>query len=72
MPVNGSFAPEAALGGLEIQLPLYPRNRTQLGNRGMYEMCQQRTSATRRLLTQKAAALASEAIRTNERQPRSV
>lgn len=42
MPVNGSFAPEAALGGLEIQLPLYPRNRTQLGNRGMSEMCQYR------------------------------
>lgn len=36
------FAPEAALGGLEIQLPPYPRNRTQLGNRGMSEMCQYR------------------------------
>ena len=37
--MNGRFAPGAALGGLEIQLPLYPRNRTQLGNRGMSEMC---------------------------------
>jgi hypothetical protein len=37
--LNGNFAPGAALGGLEIQLPLYPRNRTQLGNRGMSEMC---------------------------------
>jgi hypothetical protein len=39
---NDRFAPEAALGGLEIQLPPYPRNRTQLGNRGMSEMCQYR------------------------------
>jgi hypothetical protein len=39
MPVNGRFAPEATLGGLEIHLPPYPRNRTQLGNRGMSEMC---------------------------------
>jgi hypothetical protein len=36
------LSPEAALGGLEIQLPPYPRNRTQLGNRGMSEMCQYR------------------------------
>jgi hypothetical protein len=43
MRPKGRFAPEAALGGLEIQLPLYPRNRTQLGNRGMSEMCQKRT-----------------------------
>jgi hypothetical protein len=42
MPATGHFAPEAALGGLEIQLPPYPRNRTQLGNRGMSEMCQKR------------------------------
>jgi hypothetical protein len=40
--MNGRFAPEAALGGLEIQLPPYPRNRTQLGNRGMSEICQYR------------------------------
>ena len=26
-------------GRVEIQLPPYPRNRTQLGNRGMSEMC---------------------------------
>src|SRR5882762_2194375 len=32
---DGRFAPKAALGGLEIQLPLYPRKQTQLGNRGM-------------------------------------
>jgi hypothetical protein len=44
MPVNGSFAPEAALGGLEIQLPLYPRKLTQLRNRGMSEKCQKPTS----------------------------
>jgi hypothetical protein len=31
----GRFAPKAALGRLEIQLPLYPRKQTQLGNRGM-------------------------------------
>jgi hypothetical protein len=36
---NVRFAPEAALGRLDIQLPPYPRNRTQLGNRGMSEMC---------------------------------
>jgi hypothetical protein len=39
---NDRFAPEAALGGLEIQLPPYPQNRTQLGNRGMSEMFQYR------------------------------
>src|SRR6476660_8769037 len=32
-------APEAALRGLEIQLPPYPRNQTQFGNRGMSEIC---------------------------------
>jgi hypothetical protein len=31
--------PKAAFGGLEIQLPLYPRKQTQLGNRGMSEKC---------------------------------
>jgi hypothetical protein len=36
---NDRLAPEAALGGLEIQLPLYPRKLTQLRNRGMSEMC---------------------------------
>jgi len=41
------FAPEAALGGLEIQLPLYPRKLTQLRNRGMSEMCQYATSPRR-------------------------
>ena len=30
-------APRAALGRLEIQLPLYPRKQTQLGHRGMSE-----------------------------------
>ena len=40
LKLNVRSTPEAALGGLEIQLPLYPRNRTQLGNRGMSEMCQ--------------------------------
>jgi hypothetical protein len=32
--LNVRFAPEAALGRLEIQLPLYPRKQTQLVNRG--------------------------------------
>ena len=43
--MNGRFAPKAALGRLEIQLPLYPRKQTQLGNRGMSEKCQEQTSA---------------------------
>jgi hypothetical protein len=30
-----AFAPKTALGGLEIQLPLYRRKQTSLGNRGM-------------------------------------
>jgi hypothetical protein len=34
--------PKAALGRLEIQLPLYPRKQTRLGNRGMSEKCQSR------------------------------
>jgi hypothetical protein len=37
---TNAFAPKAALGVLEIQLLLYPRKQTQLGNRGMPEMCQ--------------------------------
>jgi hypothetical protein len=40
---NDRFAPKAALGRLEIQLPLYPRKQTRLGNRGMSEKCQHRT-----------------------------
>jgi hypothetical protein len=36
---NGRFAPKAALGRLEIQLPLYPRKQTLLGNRRMSEKC---------------------------------
>ena len=39
IPVDGRFAPKAALGRLEIQLPLYPRKQTLLGNRGMSEKC---------------------------------
>jgi hypothetical protein len=35
--VNGRIAPEAALGGIEIQLPLYPQKQTQFGNRGTSE-----------------------------------
>jgi hypothetical protein len=42
---NGRFAPEAALGKLEIRLPPYPRKQTQLGNHGMSEARQQRKSA---------------------------
>ena len=41
---NGRFAPEVALGGIEIQLPLHPRKQTQFGNRGMSEKCQFRTN----------------------------
>ena len=37
--MNGRFAPKAALGRLEIQLPLYHRKQTQLGNRGTSEKC---------------------------------
>jgi hypothetical protein len=40
-------APKAALGKLEIQLPLYPRKQTQLGNRGTSEKCQRATSEAR-------------------------
>ena len=47
--VTGSFAPEAALGGLEIQLPLYPQKQTQLGNRGMSEKCQKETRALQQI-----------------------
>jgi len=36
---NDRIAPKAALGRLEIQLPLYPRKQTQLGNRGTSEKC---------------------------------
>jgi hypothetical protein len=32
MPVNGSFAPEAALRSLEVRLPLYTGTQTQLRN----------------------------------------
>ena len=49
MPVTGRFAPEAALGGLEIQFPLYPRKLTQLRNRGMSEMCHFRTHASQQI-----------------------
>jgi hypothetical protein len=41
---DGRFAPKAALGRLEIQLPLYHRKQTQLGNRSMSEKCPTRTS----------------------------
>jgi hypothetical protein len=34
------------LAGAEIQLPLYPRKQTQLGNRAMSEKCQIRKSAS--------------------------
>jgi hypothetical protein len=34
---TGRFAPEAALGGIEIPLPLYPRKLTQSRNRDMSE-----------------------------------
>jgi len=37
MSMTGRFAPGAALGGLEMKPPLYPRRQTQLGNRGMFE-----------------------------------
>src|SRR5882762_10040423 len=37
LSMNGRFAPEAALGKLEIRLPPYPRKQTQLGNHGMSE-----------------------------------
>ncbi len=42
--MNGRFAPQAALGETEIQLPLYPRKLTQSGNRGMSEKCSERKS----------------------------
>jgi transcription elongation GreA/GreB family factor len=37
---NGRFAPNAALGRLEIQVPLCLRKLTRFGNRGMSEKCQ--------------------------------
>jgi hypothetical protein len=49
--MNGSFAPEAALGGIEIQLPLYPRKLTQRGHRRMSEKCQERDATRIRQLT---------------------
>ena len=45
MPVTGRFAPKAALGRLEIPLPLCPRKQTRLGNRGMSVSCHERTHA---------------------------
>lgn len=44
MPMNGGFAPKAALGEFEIQLPLYPPKQTHLGNRVRSEKCQNRKS----------------------------
>src|SRR5882757_7149978 len=44
IPGNGSFAPEAAVAGIDIQLPLYPRKLTQSSKRGMSEKCQTQTS----------------------------
>jgi hypothetical protein len=40
-----SFAPQAAPGETEIQLPLYPRKQTLFGNRSRSEKCQTRTSS---------------------------
>jgi hypothetical protein len=45
MRVTGRFAPKAALGEFEIQLPLYSQKQTQLGSRGTSEKCQTLTSA---------------------------
>jgi hypothetical protein len=45
IPANGSFAPVAAPGGIEIQLPLSPRKLTRFGNRGMSEKCQKQKSS---------------------------
>ena len=52
MSVTGRFAPQAALGEMRIQLPLYPRKLTRFGNRGMPEKCQQATSNTFRVVPQ--------------------
>src|SRR5712672_1458870 len=39
--------------GPEVQLPLYPRKRTQVGHRAMSEKCQQRKSALHELPKEK-------------------
>ena len=57
MPVNGRFAPTAALRNLEIQLPLYTRKQTHLSN---WTMSEKGPTAVIRLRHQRERAIRKE------------
>ena len=52
-PRTSALRQKLPLAGAEIQLPLYPRKQTQLGNRAMSEKCHERTHAPRHRGTSK-------------------
>src|SRR5260370_3951494 len=49
------FGSKSCPDGPEVQLPLYPRKRTQVGHRAMSEKCQQQTHAPRQIAPYRSA-----------------
>jgi hypothetical protein len=52
---------------LAVQLPLYPRKQTQLGNRGMSEKCQRTNPLTREGLAAQSSDYVCRSNYLNER-----